>query len=213
MRAAQQTTVALLAVGAVALDQRDIDECTDYAMEVYSTLAAVPTPEDSLYSFLAEQTQLATVTELCQVPQVTGSLAGEYTSYVSSLTSWMDENSGIVESLIEACSDVPEVQDLINGMPVPTMCSNITWADGGSDDKTTASDATTIAAVTTPAATTATATTVVTPTPGSDNDGEDSGDDNSGDDNAGPDGGNAAGRQTVAIGAALAAVGALVVAL
>merc|ERR1712000_45882 len=79
MRAAQQTTVALLAVGAVALGQRDIDECTDYAMEVYSTLAAVPTPEDSLYSFLAEQTQLATVTELCQVPQVTGSLAGEYT--------------------------------------------------------------------------------------------------------------------------------------
>ncbi|KAG9250786.1 uncharacterized protein F5Z01DRAFT_628689 [Emericellopsis atlantica] len=175
MRVAQQTTVALLAVGAVALDQRDINECTDYASEVYSTLMDMPTPDPSLYSFLAEQTQLATVTELCQIPQVTGSLAGEYTSYVSSVTSWIGEHSGIIESLVEACSDVPEIQSLLSAMPIPTMCSNISWADGGSDAKTTATD--------------------------------------SGNDNSADDGGNAAGRQTVAIGAALAAVGALVVAL
>ncbi|KAI6781989.1 uncharacterized protein J7T54_003408 [Emericellopsis cladophorae] len=203
MRAAQQTTVALLAVGAVALDQRDIDECTDYVQEIYPILTATPTLEPSLYSFLAEQTQLATITELCEIPHVTGSLAGEYTAYVSSLTSWIAENSAIFESFIEACTDVPEVQDLLNGMPVPTMCSNISWADGASDDKTTAT-------VTTPATTTATAT--VTPTPSSDNDGEDSGNDG-GDENEGGDGGNAAGRQTVSIGAALAVVGALVVAL
>ncbi|KAF5019225.1 hypothetical protein F66182_8766 [Fusarium sp. NRRL 66182] len=111
------------------LEKRDTEECASVAQEILPELTNVPTPDDSLLSFIASQTQAATVTGACVFPAVTGSLAAEYTSYVSSLSSWYGDQKDAMSSLVEACSDVPEVSAQIESVrKYATTCDEISWA-------------------------------------------------------------------------------------
>jgi hypothetical protein len=202
---AQQNAIILFAVGAVAVEQRDLAECTDYAMSVFPSLTEFPTPDMSLVDFIAEQTELAAITD-CEIPQVTGSLAEEWTSYMSELISFQSANSDILESLVEVCSDVPEISSAMGDLPPMTVCSDYTWlgnGSGGSGGSKTKTDTVTSA--------------TGTPNSDGDNNGEE-GSNNGEEGSNNSEGGssnddNAAGRQTIAVGAALAAAGALIAAL
>ncbi|KAF4998897.1 hypothetical protein FGRMN_2828 [Fusarium graminum] len=111
------------------LDKRDAEACASVAQKILPDLNSIPTPTGSLESFLAKQTQFATMTDSCELPAVTGSLAKEYTSYASQLSSWyMDQKSGL-SSLLDACSDVPEVKSQIDAVTkTGTICDKVTWA-------------------------------------------------------------------------------------
>ncbi|KAM0350605.1 hypothetical protein ACHAPU_003091 [Fusarium lateritium] len=111
------------------LDKRDTAECASVAQKILPDLNNAPTPSGSLESFLAKQTQLATMTDSCELPAVTGSLAKEYTSYASELSSWYMDQKNALSSLMDACSDVPEVQSQIDAVTkTGTICDKVTWA-------------------------------------------------------------------------------------
>ncbi|KAH7237080.1 uncharacterized protein BKA55DRAFT_543714 [Fusarium redolens] len=111
------------------LEKRDAKECASVASSILPDLTAIPTPDSSLASFLAKQTDVMTMTDACVLPAVTGSMAKEYTSYASKLSSWyMDQKDGI-SSLLDACSDVPEVSSRIASLKESaTICDKVTWA-------------------------------------------------------------------------------------
>ncbi|KAF9774457.1 hypothetical protein IL306_007535 [Fusarium sp. DS 682] len=111
------------------LEKRDAKECASVASSILPDLTAIPTPDPSLASFLAKQTDAMTMTDACVLPAVTGSMAKEYTSYASKLSSWyMDQKDGI-SSLLDACSDVPEVSSRIASLKdSATICDKVTWA-------------------------------------------------------------------------------------
>ncbi|KAF5724864.1 hypothetical protein FMUND_421 [Fusarium mundagurra] len=129
------------------LEKRDAKECASVASSILPDLTAIPTPDPSLASFLAKQTDAMTITDACVIPAVTGSMAKEYTSYASKLSSWyMDQKDGI-SSLLEACSDVPEVSSRIASLKEEaTICDKVTWAketgsSSSSGDDSKSSDA------------------------------------------------------------------------
>merc|ERR1712000_372721 len=139
MRSQQQHLFALLVAGAAAvpLEERDLAECGDVAMELLPALTNLPTPDLSLASFIVEQTQLASATDPCEIPAVTGEAASDYSSYMSELSSWQIAHTDDLNSLIDACSDVPEIASSLEMLPGGfTICTEVTWASptGGSDN-------------------------------------------------------------------------------
>merc|ERR1712000_375068 len=139
MRSQQQHLFALLVAGAAAvpLEERDLAECGDVAMELLPALTNLPTPDLSLASFIVEQTQLASATDPCEIPAVTGEAASDYSSYMSELSSWQIAHTDDLNSLIDACSDVPEIASSLEMLPGGfTICTEVTCASptGGSDN-------------------------------------------------------------------------------
>ena len=139
MRSQQQHLLALLVAGAAAvpLEERDLAECGDVAMELLPALTNIPTPDLSLASFIVEQTQLASATDPCEIPAVTGESASDYSSYMSEVSSWQIAHTDDLNSLIDACSDVPEIASSLEMLPGGfTICTEVTWASptGGSDN-------------------------------------------------------------------------------
>merc|ERR1712000_126772 len=139
MRSQQQHLFALLVAGAAAvpLEERDLAECGDVAMELLPALTNLPTPDLSLASFIVEQTQLASATDPCEIPAVTGEATSDYSSYMSELSSWQIAHTDDLNSLIDACSDVPEIASSLEMLPGGfTICTEVTWASptGGSDN-------------------------------------------------------------------------------
>ncbi|KAK7428423.1 hypothetical protein QQZ08_005042 [Neonectria magnoliae] len=131
-------SASVLALEENPLDQRDLQECSSVAVKLLPSLAGIPTPDSSLSEFIAEQTQLATITDGCEIPAVTGSLTSEYSSWASELASWYQEHTGDLSSLVEACSDVPEVKSRLDQLPGGlTVCTSLvqpTETSGSSDD-------------------------------------------------------------------------------
>ncbi|KAF5640046.1 uncharacterized protein FTJAE_4593 [Fusarium tjaetaba] len=128
------------------LEKRDAKECASVASSILPDLTAIPTPDSTLASFLAKQTDLMTVTDQCVIPAVTGSMAKEYTSYASKLSSWYIDQKDGISSLLEACSDVPEVSSRIADLKeTATICDKVTWAketgSSSSGDASQSSDA------------------------------------------------------------------------
>ncbi|KEY67586.1 hypothetical protein S7711_08259 [Stachybotrys chartarum IBT 7711] len=127
-----QKLLLLAGVSAVALagtpSKRDIEECMSLAEGMLPDLLTLPTPDDSLASFIAEQTQLATATDACVIPAVTGSMAEEYSSWASDLSSWQVARTDDLSSLYSACTDVPEISSSLAASPaMATICDEITW--------------------------------------------------------------------------------------
>ncbi|KAJ4267142.1 hypothetical protein NW762_003241 [Fusarium torreyae] len=134
MRSAIILTVGATIVAAThpaleRLEKRDAKECASVAQEILPDLTNIPTPEGSLASFIASQTQIASQTDSCVIPAVTGSMAKDYTSYVSKLSSWYDDQKAGLSSLMDACSDVPEVKSEIDSITkTASTCDKFTWA-------------------------------------------------------------------------------------
>ncbi|KAM0553104.1 hypothetical protein ACHAPJ_007652 [Fusarium lateritium] len=125
------------------LEKRDAKECASVAQEILPDLTNIPTPEGSLASFIASQTQIASQTDSCVIPAVTGSMAKDYTSYVSKLSSWYDDQKAGLSSLMDACSDVPEVKSEIESITkTASTCDKFTWAKetGSSSSSSSSSD-------------------------------------------------------------------------
>lgn len=111
------------------LDKRDEKECASVAQEILPGLTDIPTPTGALVSFLATQTQFNSMTDQCEIPAVTGSLASEYTAYASKLGSWYNDQIKGLSSLEKACSDVPEVMSEIDSVKkTGTICDKLSWA-------------------------------------------------------------------------------------
>lgn len=145
-------SAVILAIGATVvaathpslerLEKRDLEECASVAQDLLPSLTNIPTPDSSLANFIAKQTQVATVTDPCVIPAVTGSLAEEYTSYASKLSSWYADQKEGLSSLLEACSDVPEVSsEIASASELATICDTVTWAkETGSSSSSSSSD-------------------------------------------------------------------------
>ncbi|KAH7145435.1 hypothetical protein B0J13DRAFT_553510 [Dactylonectria estremocensis] len=125
-----------------ALDERDLAECSSVAIALLPSLTDIPTPDASLASFIAEQTGLATATNPCAIPAVTGSMADEYSSWISDISTWYVSHTAEFSSLIEACSDVPEIKSQLAIVPeAATVCDSIVWETGSSTADSSASSA------------------------------------------------------------------------
>ncbi|KAM0192398.1 hypothetical protein ACHAPI_008345 [Fusarium lateritium] len=137
-------------VAGAQLEQRDLDECTSAANALVDGLSAMPTPDKSLDSYLAKETQWEAMATECVIPAVTGSMAASYTSYAKSFESWVSEFEDDLSSVYDACKDVPEVMDKLSSAAIPTsgFCSSFAWADATATGTTTAkaTDSTTISA-------------------------------------------------------------------
>jgi hypothetical protein len=122
------------------LEQRDLDECTSAASALVDGLSAMPTPDKSLDSFFAKETQWDAVATECVIPAVTGSMAAAYTSYAKSLESWVSEFEDGLSSVYDACKDVPEVMDKLSSVAIPAsgFCSSFAWADATATGTATA---------------------------------------------------------------------------
>ncbi|KAH7015812.1 hypothetical protein EDB80DRAFT_889948 [Ilyonectria destructans] len=112
------------------VDERDIEECSSVAVKLLPSLTDIPTADSSLFDFIAEQTQFSTVTDPCQIPAVTGSMADEYSSWVSELVTWYSSHTEDISSLLDACTDVPEIKSQLdaNIPEAVTVCDKLTWA-------------------------------------------------------------------------------------
>ena len=119
------------------IEKRGTKECMSVATKILPHLTDIPTPDASLSSFIADQTQWATITDPCVIPEVTGSLAKEYTSWANDVQDWYSEQQDGLSSLIKACSDVPEVSSQLDGLgDSVTLCDNVHWAsETGSSKK------------------------------------------------------------------------------
>ncbi|KAM0228450.1 hypothetical protein ACHAP5_011945 [Fusarium lateritium] len=127
-------------VTSAQLEQRDLDECTSAANALLDGLSAMPTPDKSLDSYLAKETQWEAVASECVIPAVTGSMAAAYTSYAKSFESWVSEFEDDLSSVYDACKDVPEVMDELSSAAIPTsgLCSSFAWADATATGTATA---------------------------------------------------------------------------
>ncbi|WZH47743.1 uncharacterized protein QYS62_008902 [Fusarium acuminatum] len=147
------------------LEQRDLDECTSAANALVDGLSAMPTPDKSLDSYFAKETQWEAVVSECVIPAVTGSMAAAYTSYAKSFESWVSEFEGDLSSVYDACKDVPEVMDKLSSVAIPAsgFCSSFSWADATAMGTATAkvTDSTTGSAT---GSVTETASSISTPT-------------------------------------------------
>ncbi|KAM0258040.1 hypothetical protein ACHAPA_011445 [Fusarium lateritium] len=138
------------------LEQRDLDECTSAASALLDGLSAMPTPDKSLDSYLAKETQWEAMATECVIPAVTGSMAAAFTSYAKSFESWVSEFEDDLSSVYDACKDVPEVMDKLSSAAIPTsgFCSSFAWADASATGTATitgtatakATDSTTVSA-------------------------------------------------------------------
>ncbi|KIL90244.1 hypothetical protein FAVG1_05974 [Fusarium avenaceum] len=127
-------------VTSAQLEQRDLDECTSAASALVDGLSAMPTPDKSLNSFLAKETQWEAVVSECVIPAVTGSMAAAYTSYAKSFQSWVSEFEDDLSSVYDACKDVPEVMSELSSAAIPAsgFCSSYSWADATATGTATA---------------------------------------------------------------------------
>ncbi|KAM5349651.1 hypothetical protein ACJ41O_006156 [Fusarium nematophilum] len=114
-----------LALSAAGLHDRGVTECFSVADEIFSSWSTdYPEVESTVADFIAEQT----VTDPCVVPLVTGSLAEEYTSFMSALEDWAADHGDDFSSLTEACSGVTEVSSEIGDMLTRAFCGEFKWA-------------------------------------------------------------------------------------
>lgn len=155
MRIQSQHIFALLAaavpsVAAGAEGKRDMTECKDVLYDMSTAIKTIPTPDAALEEFISGD-QFADATTPCAIPTATGELAAEYTSYMSSISSWRMENIEGLSSFLEACTDVPELDSIFDQIPGgPTVCEEIVWEtpsasddnDGDDDDEGAAPRAT-----------------------------------------------------------------------
>ncbi|KAH6952891.1 hypothetical protein HG530_000491 [Fusarium avenaceum] len=127
-------------VTSAQLEQRDLDECTSAASALVDGLSAMPTPDKSLDSFFAKETQWEAVVSECVIPAVTGSMAAAYTSYAKSFQSWVSEFEDDLSSVYDACKDVPEVMSELSSAAIPAsgFCSSYSWADATATGTATA---------------------------------------------------------------------------
>lgn len=149
MRSAMILTVGATVVAASHpalenLHKRDAKECASVGSSILPQITDFPRPDKSLQSFLATQTAEMTVTDKCVIPEVTGSMSKEYSSYASKLSSYLVEAKDNISKFEKACSDVPEVSSIIKELKsTATICDKVTWAketgssssDSKSDDK------------------------------------------------------------------------------
>ncbi|OBS24597.1 hypothetical protein FPOA_05138 [Fusarium poae] len=133
---------ATLAAASSPVQKRDAKECASLAQDFLPKLTDLPTPEGSVLSFIASKTELATFTNSCEFPHVTGTMAKEYSSYVEKLSSWYKDQVSDVSELMAACSDVPEVKSELDKLKENgALCSELSWAketgsaSSSSDDK------------------------------------------------------------------------------
>ncbi|KAM0424391.1 hypothetical protein ACHAPT_010311 [Fusarium lateritium] len=111
------------------LDKRDAQECYKAATSMLPKLTAIPTPDATLSSWLMRQTQLVTQTDTCVIPEITGSMAKEYSSYASKLSSYYDGAVDAYSSLLDACSDVPEINKELESITKgASFCTEMHWA-------------------------------------------------------------------------------------
>ncbi|GKU21975.1 unnamed protein product [Fusarium langsethiae] len=120
---------ATLATASSPVVKRDAKECASLAQDFLPKLTELPTPSGSLLSFIASETELATFTNSCEFPHVTGTMAKEYSSYVEKLSSWYNAQVSDVSELMAACSDVPEVKSELDKLKEDgALCSSLSWA-------------------------------------------------------------------------------------
>ncbi|KAF4454423.1 hypothetical protein F53441_3049 [Fusarium austroafricanum] len=144
MRSAMILTVGATVVAASHpalenLNKRDAKECASVGSSILPQITDFPKPDRSLASFLATQTAAMTMTDRCVIPEVTGSLSKEYSSYASKLSSYLVDVKENLSKFEKACSDVPEVSSIIKDLKeTATVCDKVTWAkqtDSSSDSK------------------------------------------------------------------------------
>ncbi|KAL6916891.1 hypothetical protein ACHAP8_004726 [Fusarium lateritium] len=120
---------ATLAAASSPVEKRDAKECASLAQDFLPKLTDLPTPEGSVLSFIASKTELATFTNSCEFPHVTGTMAKEYSSYVEKLSSWYKDQISDVSELMAACSDIPEVKSQLDELKENgALCSELSWA-------------------------------------------------------------------------------------
>ena len=139
----QITKLSLFAAamaGSVNAAKRDIDACTSAASGLVEVMSDMPTPDRTLESFLAKQTDVPDIAESCTIPVVTGSMAAAYTSYAKSMVSWVSEMKEDISSVYDACSDVPEINEQLSSyaIPVSKFCSTFVWATATGTEAATA---------------------------------------------------------------------------
>lgn len=117
------TSVLAASVSASVIDERDLQACGSAVAKVSPLLTEIPTPAPTLARFIAQQE--ATITDQCQIPAITGSMAAEATSYFSTLSKWYDDHKKDFSDVLKACDDVAEVKEELEKA---TVCSSITWA-------------------------------------------------------------------------------------
>ncbi|CAG9995563.1 unnamed protein product [Clonostachys byssicola] len=120
-----------------APEKREMKDCYMVLAEESDALKAVPSVGPDMLEFLAQQTQLLTVTDNCLIPSVTGSLAPQYTSWQKSASKWQLEHVTAVQAIQSACSDV--IEDMASGLGLPvkdgslgtaTVCSQYYFETG-----------------------------------------------------------------------------------
>ncbi|RSL97225.1 hypothetical protein CDV31_013133 [Fusarium ambrosium] len=123
------TAVAAAPAPEGGLDERDLQECYKVATSLLPKLTEIPTPDATLSSWIMKQTNLVTQTDECLIPHVTGDMAKEYSSYASELSSWYGEAVDGYSSLLDACSDVPEIKSQLESITESaTLCTSMKWA-------------------------------------------------------------------------------------
>lgn len=78
--------------------------CTSVVKNISPILTATPTAPYSLIDYIASQTEWTTLSS-CEVPWVTGSMASQFTSYMSARSSWQSEHKSEIKKFVSACAD------------------------------------------------------------------------------------------------------------
>ena len=94
-------------VRAVNLQARDTPACTEAASTLLPKVTDYPEPPKDVQDFLL--TADVTVTDACELPEVTGSIGEEFSSWASEYSAWQSDHVSDFRELWHACSDVPEV--------------------------------------------------------------------------------------------------------
>jgi hypothetical protein len=104
---------------AAAIQARGTIECLSVATSVLPKWTDIPIPPATLASYFG--TAVSTETDSCKVPTVTGAVGTVYSQYMSSISSWTSKHFDEIRSLVQLCSDVPEVASQI---PSGAACSS-----------------------------------------------------------------------------------------
>lgn len=89
-----------------ALEARDTASCISAASKYLPSVTSnAPTPTGAVLTYLAG----VTAGDQCAFPTVTGTLGSSVSSYASSYSSWYSAHIGDIQTVYQACTDVPEV--------------------------------------------------------------------------------------------------------
>jgi hypothetical protein len=109
--------------------KRDLKECTS-KVQKWNDIANNQPPKtaSSLANVLQGQAG-ATVTKSCVFPEVTGSLADAWSSYVTKVVGWYDNQVDVFEAATKACKGVSEASAALKTIkPQVTTCDKFHWA-------------------------------------------------------------------------------------